>query len=174
MSNNQQKITKTLILLILMLISAIVITGGYFYLQKTFFMQKEPVGLENGISNAPFVAGQLIVKYKDGKSPDDLQSLIDQRVKERSTPVGFTVLLWKDLMLKLQKQQTPDEKLEKIIQQDLQNGVISKELLYKDSPNLKNAYLIKFKDGDMAKKIRIYKNMEDIEYAEPNYIGGGG
>lgn len=120
-----------------------------------------------------FVPNEMIIKYKDGQSPDELKILVTKRAIERRTVLGFIKLFFVDLKQSTSKQKTPETKLKRLGETDKKAGVVSRERVFKetDDPTLKNTYLLKLKQGsDVLKVVKLYETLPEIEYAEPNYV----
>lgn len=119
-----------------------------------------------------FVPNEVIVKYKNGQSPEELRALVGKRASERQALFGFFRLLFEDFRMQLQKQETPEGKLKRLEEADKKVGVVSKERVFRDvsDPTLTNTYLLKLKQGsDVLKVVELYKGVPEVEYAEPNY-----
>lgn len=121
-----------------------------------------------------FAPNQLIVKYKEGHSPEELKIKISQRTSRRQTfLLGPIRLFFEDLRLRLSGQETPEKKLTRLESAAQEVGVISTEKLFKDGQGqtLANFYLLKT-DGRMEvpKAVELYKKLPEVESAEPNYM----
>lgn len=132
-------------------------------------------GIVNGAPSPrtpAFVPNEVIVKYKTGQSPQELQAIVAKRAMERKTVLGFIKLFFADLKQSTSKQETPETKLQRLGKTDKKAEVVSKESVFKGvaDPTLKNTYLLELKQGsDVLKVVKLYETLPEIEYAEPNY-----
>lgn len=127
------------------------------------------------ISQSPpnFAPNQLIVKYKEGQSPEELKFKVSQRENRKQTFLfGPIMLFFEDLRLRLKGEENPEKKLERINSAASEIGVTSAEKLFQDSQDvaLKNFYLLTT-DGRMEvlPAVELYKKLPEVESAEPNY-----
>src|SRR3989344_1210409 len=119
---------------------------------------------------ASYVSGQVIVKYKAGFSPGELEQAIGEREKKQRSIGGKIKIFWRD---NIQKQMTPQEYLSLFQELDKQAGVTYKEKLFKDSkdPMLRRHYLLKLKSGSDAIIVQnLYLKYGFIEGTQPNFI----
>ncbi|MBI2430620.1 MAG: hypothetical protein HYV39_01245 [Candidatus Levybacteria bacterium] len=119
-----------------------------------------------------FVPDEVIVKYKNGQSPDDIKALIQQKHARKKTIIGFLKVFFEDLTKRIKKQETIEDKLKRLEDADKKMGVISRKQLFANPPpQLANIYLIKLKEKNkVLETIELYKALPEVEYAEPNHI----
>ncbi|MDO8657951.1 MAG: hypothetical protein Q7K55_04375 [Candidatus Levybacteria bacterium] len=94
-----------------------------------------------------------------------------------STPLNIKPSFMPDeIIVKYKSGQSPDEitnneKRTKLNESLEKIGVISQQKLNQSSPVFKSYYLVKLKQGtDVLKAIELIKTIDEVEYAQPNYI----
>lgn len=122
--------------------------------------------------NTSYVPGQLIIKYKDGQSHDDLIKAVEKRRKEFHDGLLAAVKLFAaDLKLKLDGKETPELKFYRLAEADLEAGVSYKKELFEEDSSLENFYQIKLNStSDVEKAVRIFRSLPEVEFVEPNFL----
>lgn len=94
-----------------------------------------------------------------------------------STPLNIKPSFMPDeIIVKYKSGQSPDEiinndKKTKLNESLDKAGVISQQKLNQSSPVFKSYYLLKLKQGtDVLKAIELIKTIDEVEYAQPNFV----
>lgn len=131
------------------------------------------VVFDNGKDEKPaFAANQLIVKFNEGVSPDQLQQKIQQKEAVKQTLWGKITVFFEELKLKLKGEEKPEETLEQIKQIEEKAGVVDRDKIFKNGDSfLINFYLYKT-DGSasVTEAVELFQTLPEVESAEPNYI----
>lgn len=132
-----------------------------------FFLTTHIHALTNKKPN--YIPNEIIVKYKQEASPQDLQKEIQQREEKRKTFTGFFTLLINDLQMRFSKQKTPEEKLNEITTFEKSIGIVSKKKLNPQNTN-ERIYTVQLEKNNAEEVVEQYKKQPFIEYAQLNYI----
>lgn len=122
----------------------------------------------------PFVPGEVIVKFKPGQTPDEIEENVARRENIRETPVvGALQLSVEDALTRAQGEKPPEDKLREIKQTEKRLGVIGQDKIEAagsaDSP-LETVYAITARNTQSPQSLeRAYEALPEVEYAEPNY-----
>lgn len=119
-----------------------------------------------------YVPGQVIVKYRNGQSHDELMQEVEKRKDESDDGLLSTVQFFiGNLKMRLNGQETPELKFYRLVEADLEAGVSYKKELFEDDSSLENFYQIKLNNAsDVEKAVRIFRSLPEVEFAEPNYL----
>ena len=140
---------------------------------------------ETPLAKEEFIPNQIIVKFKKGQSPSDLERKIWERRKRGTKIFGLLKNIQEDLLTKIKGKETPEESLENLKNLEAKLKVVKKEHLFKtekqktvlgassqkkDSP-FKNYFLLETSPQvDTLKAIEEFQKDPRVEFAEPNYI----
>ncbi|OGK16759.1 hypothetical protein A3H80_01455 [Candidatus Roizmanbacteria bacterium RIFCSPLOWO2_02_FULL_37_19] len=119
-----------------------------------------------------YVKNEVIVKYKDNLTPDELELQVSERQNMKRSFVGRIQLFFGDLKLKFSKQDNPEIQLSRLQKTDIELGVIEKERLLQGSAQAgPNVYIIRT-DGSktVQQMIKAYSSLPEVEYAEVHNI----
>ncbi len=117
-----------------------------------------------------YALDQVLIKYRTGYSPEELQDAILERENEKNKIGGPLKIFWKDNVL---KQKSPEELLKELNRLDEKAGVISKRKLFEGTNDaiFKRHYLLELKPGsDVIEVENLYLKYNFIENTEPNMI----
>ncbi len=121
---------------------------------------------------ARFAPGEIIVKYKESQSPEDIQQEVNRRQESQTRFFGVGKT-FEDLSLRARGEKLPEEKLEAIKAVEKKAKVVSKKDVFeaeKDTDDLENIEVIKTKNTSVKELEKLYESLPEVEYAEPNYI----
>lgn len=136
--------------------------------------KKESLNKYSSIAkDAQFVPDQIIVKFKKGSSPFDLEKQIKERNEKKKNVLGKLLIIIEDAGYSLKKEEDPEIRLLDLRLKLEEVGVLSWEKVYKETedPVLKRYYLLKLKKGTSVEK--TYEELTafyEIENLQPNYI----
>src|SRR3989344_5523410 len=128
---------------------------------------------------AEFVPGQIIVKYKEGQTPEDLQKEVERRKTNRKKIIiGQIQNVLEDIALAIKGEKTPEAKVQAEERTKKESKIRSGKKIFpkvKDSAqNLENIQLLEAdKDVNVEDLKKSYKALPQVEYAVPNYIVRG-
>ena len=120
------------------------------------------------------VPNQIIVKYKNGDSPDELQNLIHQRqLNNQQSIINHTATIISDLANKLSGNETPEERLNDLNLIDSKAGVTANTRIFSNNNQkankfgLNNIHRIRT-NGKLGidELLSIYKALPEVEYAQ--------
>ena len=115
---------------------------------------------------------EIIVKYKQNESPENLTQTIDLRSKRAANIIGFIQNTAENVSTTLTGNQTPETKLEKL--KSVENSIKLKSRqqlkIQTESKSLSNIYLLKTETQDVNSLINIYKSLPNVVSVEPNII----
>ncbi len=122
------------------------------------------------------IPGEIIVKYKDGQTPEELQEKAQQR-KSRIPILGGMINAVEDLSARRQGDKTTEEKIQEIKNAEEKNPVATTEDVFEDAekknPNsiLTDVKLIKTENTStsVTELEKSYESLSSVEYAQPNY-----
>lgn len=138
-----------------------------------FFLPLSVLGQSNSLNSGElnYVPNQIIVAFKPQQSFDVLQLMVNERLNTRKTFFGKIKLFFADLGLKINKKDSPEEKLARLNLTNDRIGVIKKEILTTTSGGRKDSYVLTTNGTvSVEKMVQIYSKLPEVEYAEPNYI----
>jgi subtilisin family serine protease len=123
-------------------------------------------------SKAEEIPNQIVVKYKQGEHPTDIQQEVDRRSQIAKTPIiGGTRIALENAGLRLSGKKTPEEKIEELSQIDKKARVKERKKLGLGSKDLKmkNIELLKTDTASVKELQQLYSSLPEVEYAAPNY-----
>lgn len=162
-------------LLHFLIIFIVAFTTFSFYVDKANAQQ---VGERITLSGTEpqFVPGEVIVKYKKGQAPRDIREKV-QRRKERSRSLfGVAQNTTENIVLRIQGQDPPEEQLTTLQSVEKSTGVTETRELFQDTPQTEDDALedieVVTTQGTIpvAQLEKTYEELDNVEYAEPNYI----
>jgi subtilisin family serine protease len=122
---------------------------------------------------APYSKNQVIVKFKEGQSPSELEKKVKERQKPDKSVIEHIRKLQEDVIFKIRNQKKPEEsivELKKIVSQTYVKS--SKEIIIKDGKSLKSGLHVFETDGRIRVEelLKRYKKFSGTKYVSPNYI----
>lgn len=114
------------------------------------------------------VPGEIIVKFKPGKSPEELQALINQKAGESNNPWGRLRVSFE----RMTGTKTAEDELEDIEKAKEKSGFDSMEKIFEsDDPDLRDIYLIKTNRIRSQEQLdNLFSSLSEVSYAQPNYM----
>lgn len=121
---------------------------------------------------APYVPDELVIKFREGSIPLDLQKEIENNKRISKNPVGFISVNFNSTARSIAKVKSPEEKLKNIDTQLHKSGVVKYKKLFKsDSSDLKGYYTIYL--GKSANILKVEEELGQLDYltsSEPRFI----
>ena len=113
------------------------------------------------------VRDQLVVKYKDGQSPDDLKRVAQRREENRKRPVVGPILnTLENFALRVRGQKPPESKLSELEAINSRVGVLEEENLLPAVDDDIKVYRI---SGSSEEARNIYSSSASVEYSALDY-----
>jgi hypothetical protein len=160
-----------------------VILFGFFLLSCLVFSSSTlaiytPGTIDN--NQTQYIPGEIIVKYKSNRSPQELTTMIFEKQKRSKTIWGKIRNLSQDLGDRLGGQGTPEENLKNLQNLDKKWGITEKSKVFEEegknilgatTPDpFANYYLLKAQDLDVTLAAGEFSQNPSVQFAEPNYI----
>ena len=157
--SNRHKIIFSAVCLLLGIFVVIGI-GIYSSLPKSKPESRQQTIVSIPIKEEGYITNQLIIKYRNGQSPEELEELIK---KENLASRFFK---------NITNQETAGELLQRELKIDLQANIQKKEKVFSSNePSLRGFYLLTFPNGsDLPALLELYKKQDFIESIEPNFV----
>lgn len=154
---------------------------GFLLLAWPFFSSPALATFPSGNNTSQYVPGEVIVKYKPGRSPEELSAKIFEKQRVGKTLLGKIKNLTQDLGDRASGQGTPTDNLAN--QQKLKSKfkILKEEKIFETSGEkvlgaatqkdpLSNYYLLKSSQLDVNRAKEEFAKDKTVEFAEPNYI----
>lgn len=122
--------------------------------------------------DASFVPDQIIVKFRKGNSPRELEKQIKERNEKKKNVFGKLLIIIEDAGHSIKKEEDPEIRLLDLKLRLKAIGVLSWEKVYKETEDsvLKRYYLLKLEKGTNIEK--TYEKLTafyEVENIQPNY-----
>lgn len=135
------------------------------------------IGTSAVASTEPYAPNEIIVKYKEGQSEEELTKSVAWRQKTDKTFIEKIRKMKEDLRLKITKEKSPEERLQNIHRIKREAGVISSRRLFQKENKLteeiglpKIAVIKTNGKVPLQEVITKYENLDGVEYAEKNPV----
>jgi hypothetical protein len=151
------------------LISIFIVLCAQFLVWPAY--AQEPSSPHNA-GQVQYAPNQLIIQFAPGQAPHALEEAIQQEDALSQTLPGQIRLFFLQAYRTLQNEHGPAYHLEKIQRTDKLVGATTNTPMFDvDGQSQENTYLIEL-DGSVSveKAIEWYENLEEVEYAQPNYM----
>lgn len=122
------------------------------------------------------VPGELIVKYKDGHTPDELKEKAQKRKARARSIVGALQNNAENILLRTKGEDPPEKDLQEIENVEKRVRVIESKELFDETPGKNDDELEDIEVVKASASIPVtelekqYESLDSVEYAEPNYV----
>lgn len=149
-------------------ISKITLFTLSFALLLPLSVRAEYIETPNGVSVAQYEPDSVIVQFKEGESPAELQQ---KAAIEKTEPTSLIDRIKSALIPSLNGTQTAEQQLNTLASVDAQAGVLVKEQL-NDSASVDQRTFVYTLDQtkSVEQVVAQYKAQPEVELVEPNYI----
>lgn len=121
---------------------------------------------------------EIIVKYKDNQSPEDIQEFVSTRSEKQRTFIGSVQNTIENVSLRARGEKLPEEKLNEINAAQRRADVVNSQDMFTSpaiqastNSDLKDIEVVRTNGTKSINEVeRIFEALPEVEYAQPNYI----
>lgn len=118
-----------------------------------------------------FSPNEVVVIFKSNQSPEELEREIGRRNETKQTFLGSLKIMLENIKLSVSRQETPETQFKQIQNVDNKASVTKRTVINQDKSSGKTTYLLTLRENnDILKIVDMYKNLQQVEDAQPNYI----